>query len=152
MGTLADALFERSKSDSKTDGWPSIVGSEIRAALQEVNLERDDARGALREVAKQGREALAEAAVLSGSIDRLIDNPGYPVWVEVGSLAAAHMARVRALEEVAKESKEMLPWAKGLVAMPIPHYTLAVGFVLATERLDAALAALTATGKEADRG
>ena len=46
MGQLADELYERSRSDDRATGWPSIVGSEIRAAIEEVTAERDvDAAG-----------------------------------------------------------------------------------------------------------
>ena len=41
MSERADELFERSKNDDKATGWPSIVGSEIRSAIGEVQAERD---------------------------------------------------------------------------------------------------------------
>jgi hypothetical protein len=41
---ISDALFERSKSDDKLTGWPSIVGSEVRAAIKELREENQEAR------------------------------------------------------------------------------------------------------------
>lgn len=79
MGEQADTLYERSKSDDKLTGWPSVVGSEIRAAISELRSEIDNLREDLNSQCNLSAMAIARIEEDRVELRRLLE-----LWYEQG--------------------------------------------------------------------